>query len=319
MARPHSWRDLKPGLLTLAVLLLGGLAVLRYARVGALHGDTIGLVVLAGDAGDLAQGSEVWLAGQKVGVIDHIAFREPGTDSAYRLRVDLSILADAQPLLRRDSQARIARGGSLLGASVLALSVGTAAAPPLGAGDTIHAVASRRPAATLTQGLAEAREPLGELVDNVAAITEQFGERDGTVGAAMAGGTATEARRLLSSLGALTGRAADGDGTVGLALRDLELRRRVARTAARADSLRQLLGGDAGSVGRFRRDSTLVRQIAGVRDEVSILRALVNTPTGALGRARADGAVAAGLSALEAELTALIEDVKQRPLRYLVF
>lgn len=319
MARPQRWRDLTPGVITLAVLVLGGLAVLRYARVGALHGDTIGLVVLAGDAGDLAQGSEVWLAGQKVGAIDGIDFREPGTDSAYRLRIDLSISAEAQPLLRHDSRARIAQGGSLLGASVLALSVGTPAAPPLRSGDTIHAIGSRPPVATLTEGLAEARQPLTELRDNVVAISQGFGSRDGTVGAAMQGEATTEARRLASSIDDLLGRTTGGDGTVALAMRDVELRRRVSRAAARADSLRLLLSGDAGSIGRFRRDSTLVRQIAGVRDEVSILRALVSTPSGSAGRARTDGAIGTGLDALESELTALIEDVKQRPLRYLVF
>ncbi|MHB1224887.1 MAG: MlaD family protein [Gemmatimonadaceae bacterium] len=319
MARPQSWRDLTPGVITLAVLVLGSLAVLRYARVGALHGDTIGLVVLAGDAGDLARGSEVWLAGQKIGVIDLIDFREPGTDSAYRLRIDLSIRAEAQPLLRRDSRARIARGGSLLGASVLALSVGTAAAPPLLAGDTIHAVGSRAPATTLADGLAAVRQPVAELRDNVVGISREFGARNGTVGAAMRGEATVEARRLAGSLDVLLGHPAGGDGSLGLALRDVELRRRVSRTAARADSLRLLLNGDVGSIGRFRRDSTLARQIAGVRDEVSILRALVNTPTGTVGRARADGAIAAGLADLESELTALTEDIKQRPLRYLVF
>lgn len=318
MHRTQRWRDLTPGLLALALLVVTGLAVLLYARVGALRGDTIALVVLAGDAGDLATGSEVWLAGQKVGLVDRIEFREPGSDTASRLRLDLSILSEAQPLLRADTRAQLARGGSPLGASVLSLSVGSPTAPPLQAGDTILAV-GRAPASNITESLAAVREPLTALRDNVVAMSEEFGPQDGTVGAALNGNATIEARRLASAINTMLAGTSGGHGTIGLAVRDVELRRRVTGASARADSLRSLLGGSSGSIGRFRRDSTLVRQIAGVRDEVSILRALAATPSGTVGRARNDGAITAGLAALEAELTALVDDVKRRPLRYLAF
>lgn len=319
MPRPVHWRDLIPGLAVLALIALGALAVLRYARVGALHGDTIGLVVFTGDAGDLTNGSEVWLAGQKVGLVDAIDFREPGSDTARRLRIGISVRAEAQPLLRADSRARVAKGGSLLGASVLALSVGSPGAAVLEAGDTIRAVGSAPVAGDLTTSLSEVRIPLAELTDNVVALTQAFGGQRGTVGAAVNGRPAAEVGRLARALSAVMDRTSDGTGTVDLLLRDVELRRRLTRTAARADSLRQLLAGGSGTLGRFRRDSTLVRQIAGVRDEVTILRALVGTPTGTVGRARTDGAIAAGLAELETELTTLVDDVKRHPLRYVVF
>ncbi len=318
MYRLQSWRDLTPGLIAFALIFVAAFGILRYARVGALHGDTIKLVVLAGDAGDLANGSEVWIAGQKVGLVETISFREPGSDTAYRLRLDLSVLSHAQPLLRTDSRARIARGGSLLGASVLALSVGSHSAGPLLDGDTILAI-NRAPVSSFTEGLAAVGEPLTALRDNVVAMTGEFGAHEGTLGAILSGDSRRQATELAGTIDAFQARVAGQRGTLPLAMNDVALRRRLATVSARADSLRELLASDAASVGRFRRDSTLVRQIAGVRDEVSIVRALVSTPVGTVGRARADSALVLGLGALEAELASLMEDVKRRPLRYLIF
>ncbi len=318
MQRPHSWRDLTPGLIVSVLLIVAAIGILRFARVGALHGDTMALVVLAGDAGELANGSEVWIAGQKVGLVEKIDFREPGSDTAYRLRLELSVLAHARPLLRTDSRARIAPGGSLLGASVLALSVGSATAPSLSDGDTILAV-GRAVVSTFTEGLEEVREPLTALRENVVAMTSEFGTHDGTLGAILNGDASTQAVRLAGAIDAMYSNASSKRGTVALAMNDAALRKRLVATSARADSLRQLLASNAGSLGRFRRDSTLVRQIAEVRDEVSILKTLVSSTDGTIGRARTDSAITVGLSALEAELARLVDDIKRRPLRYLIF
>ncbi len=318
MHRHHSWRDLTPGLIAVALMIVAAIGILRFARVGALHGDTIKLVVLAGDAGDLANGSEVWVAGQKVGLVDSIGYREPGSDMAYRLRLDLSVLSHARPLLRTDTRARIAPGGSLLGASVLALSVGSVTAAPLTDGDTILAI-GRAVVSTFTEGLEAVREPLSALRENVVSMTSDFGTHDGTLGAILTGEARAQAADLAGAIDAMYTRTSSQQGTVALAMNDVVLRQRLTTASARADSLRQLLGSSSGSLGRFRRDSTLVRQIAGVRDEVSILKALVSTPEGTIGRARADSALTVGLSALEAELARLVDDIKRRPLRYLIF
>jgi hypothetical protein len=96
-------------------------------------------------------------------------------------------------------------------------------------------------------------------------------------------------------------------------------RRRVAQATARADSIRLLLAMPSGTVGRFRRDSTLAAQITAVRAEVTAVRALLDEPTGAAGRVLHDGVLARQLAELEAELGVLAADVRDRPLRYIVF
>lgn len=322
MPRTPPWRELIPGVTTIVVILLGSLAVMRYARIGALHGDTFSLVVLAGDAGDLAKGSEVWLAGQKVGLVDAISFRPPSSDSAYRLRLDLSILEAAHPLLRSDSRARIATGGTLLGASVLALSVGTPDGHTLRDGDTLFAQRRVAPS-SLTGQIGELAGPASELRREVSALLDQSGAPGGMLDAVRAGGATVELGRLAAALRQLSSQldGTDGshEGTLTLARRDPRLRERSGRLRASADSVRALLAGESGTLGRFRRDSTLARSVAELRDEASILRALASSPEGTAGRLRADSTLATGLATVEAELAALVADMKRHPLRYISF
>jgi hypothetical protein len=56
-----------------------------------------------------------------------------------------------------------------------------------------------------------------------------------------------------------------------------------------------------------------------LRDEVALARALLDSPRGTAGRARQDAALAEELTAAQAELTALIADIKARPFRYVAF
>ena len=77
MARRLVWSDVRGGLLALLVLVAISVATLKYARVGALHGDRIRLYARAGEARGILKGSEVWLLGQKVGLVTDIRFLSP--------------------------------------------------------------------------------------------------------------------------------------------------------------------------------------------------------------------------------------------------
>lgn len=321
LPRTPPWRDLVPGIVAIALVLAGAFVIARYARVGAVHGDTFPLVVFAGDVGDLAKGSEVWLGGQKVGLVDGIGFRSTDSDTAYRLRMDLTVLERARPLLRTDSRARVATGGTLLGASVLALSVGTPAARPLQDGDTILAQ-PRIPPASLTERVSDLAGPATELRDNVLALTRGGSISQGTLGQLARGEAVEQLARLTAAIRAFPGGDELGEagrGSVALAMHDVQLRERSSRLRASTDSLRALLSSGTGTLGRFRRDSTLPVRVAELRDEAARLRALVAGPGAAVEGTRSDSALSAGLTGLHAELDALFSDMKRRPLRYLWF
>ena len=319
MARPTRWRDLVPGLLSVAVLATIVAAVLVFARVGALRGDTLRLVVLAGSSRELLAGSEVWIAGQKVGVVEAIEFRSATTDTSERLAITVEVLEAARPQLRADTRAEFKTGGSLLGAPIVALVGGSAAAPRLEDGDTIHAQASIDPQ-SVTAGFARAGEEFPALRENLGAILTGLRDADGTLGAASRGEAFASVGELGARLGRLGRSLGPDHGSLGPLLAERgAVRGRVARAQARADSVRRLLDSPTGTFGRFRRDSALAVQIAAVRDEVAIVRALIDLPAGTAGRAVHDAVLADELARLQVQLDALIADVKARPFRYVVF
>src|SRR3982751_6357415 len=138
MAREHEWSELRGGMI--AALGIAGvvLIVLLFARVGALHGRKITLYVVTDDATGVLPGTEVWLGGKKEGVVKDISFRPPTTDTLERLVLTTDFLEEALVSVRRDSYAQIKPGGSLIGAPIVYIALGTANSPQLRDGDTIR-------------------------------------------------------------------------------------------------------------------------------------------------------------------------------------
>src|SRR5512138_567856 len=105
MARNLEWRDLKLGAIGLTIIVAGALSVLLFARVGALHGDTTDIYVVTDEAPGVLNGTEVWLSGEKVGLVRDVHFRSVNTDTLKRLAIHLEILSDRMPFIRKDAYA----------------------------------------------------------------------------------------------------------------------------------------------------------------------------------------------------------------------
>lgn len=311
------WRGLLPGVIIVALIAAFAVAVLVYARVGRLHGDTYRLYILTDAARGVIKGTEVWLAGQKIGLVAEIRFAPPGRDTLSRLAIELQLLEEVQELIRDDSFGQIRSGGSLIGAPVVYLTPGTAARPVLANGDTVRA----KPQVD-TEGLTSAVALAGrelpivireakQVRDDMRRATSQLSELQDNGGVSLS--------VVGSRAAGITRRATRGGGTVPLLMRDRTVRDRVSTAMHRADTIRALLASEATSYGRFKRDSSLVREIAAVRDEMSILRGLIEQSRGTAGRMVNDKAVTAALASAEKELGRTIEDIKRDPLRYVRF
>lgn len=326
MAQQLTWRQLLIGLVTLATIIGAALAVLLFARVGALRGDRIKLYVRSQEARGVMKGTEVWLAGQKVGLVNVVRFLPAAADTSHRVVMDIDILEQYALHIRHNSPIQIRAGGSLIGTPVVAIDAGAGGSPHIVDGDTLIA----RPqgdAETVTSQIAIASRQLPEIIANVKLLNAQLNEVRGTAGAVM---NDQEGRQQLEVLRGratrLTRSATAGTGTIGLALRGGEggapggaLGDRARHAMASADSLRLLVSSGTSSVGRFRRDSTLLRSVSSLRAEVSIVKALLAEPRGTAGRAMADSAITRELSAMERELGVLMDDIKRRPQRYIAF
>lgn len=291
--------------------------VLIYARVGRLHGDTYHVRMLTDAARGVIKGTDVWLAGQKVGIVSDIQFMPPAQDTMQRLLIELQLLERARDLVREDSYAQIRSGGSLIGSPVVYLTVGTPATPRLQEDDTVKAK-PQVDTEGLTSAVATAGKQFPEIIRQAKELREDMRSATSRLTRLQDDGGVT-IDGVGSRAAGLTRRATRGTGTIPLLMRDRAVGARVSSAMQSADTLRALMASESRSLGRFTKDSTLVREIAALRDEVSILRALIDQAEGTAGRAVKDRAVMEALASVERELTQTIDDLKRDPLRYVNF
>lgn len=116
------------------------------------------------EVGGLAEGATVRLAGVQIG---RVAGVELPSQPGGKVRVDLSIARQFTDRVRKDSVARIETQG-LLGDKIIEISVGTAGAPPIKAGDVI---ASKDPA-----DLGQVVSQGAQTVKDVAAVASSLRE-----------------------------------------------------------------------------------------------------------------------------------------------
>lgn len=316
MSKPTRWQDLKIGILSTLGVVVVALGVLIFGRVGTLHGKTFTLYVTTGEARGVIRGTEVWLDGQKVGLVRGIGFQPPSTVPRDRLVITLKVLSSAKEHIRLDTRVQVRAGTSVIGDQVVYLSSGTAKMREVAAGDTIHAT-RQVDFESESSRAAEASKEFPEIIDNVKLLTAQLKSVNSTLGALGVdqGDSRIEQVKLRASR--LMTRLSSGDGTIPMAMSNSDLlTARAKRTMAQVDSIRALVGSGDHSLGRFRRDSTLVGSVTRVRNELSALQQQALSPNGSIGRFRTDSAIVMNIHRDLVALDSLIADMKKHPLRY---
>lgn len=320
MARPLSWSDVRGGLIATIAIAVVSFVVLKFARLGALRGDTFRLYALVGEARGVLVGSEVWLSGQKVGKITSINFRSPAvSDTSTRIEIAMQVMDKYRPMIRRDAEAQIRNGGTIIGAPVVYMSPGTVKAREIRDGDTLRTKPQADVEGATGQFGSAAREfPL--IMKNVKLLAAELQSTQGTIGALLnsPGGTGGAELSRARVQAARLGAQLSGNGTIGRIMEG-GLSARASRVMARVDSVRALLASPNTSFGRLRRDSTLLAEVADIRNELSIIQALVDEPRGTAGRVLRDSAITNALAGARREMTLLFADIKKHPLRYLSF
>ena len=318
MPRSTSWKQLTVGLIALAVVTGVGLVVLLFARVGTLHGSTFRLFAVTSEARGIIHSSEVWLGGQKVGVVKDVRFLPPSASDSTRVLIDMDILSSAREGIRLNSSAQIRPGGTLIGAPVVYLSIGTAEARVVKQDDTLHAL-PQSDLETVTSEVAIASRQFPDIINNIKLLNQELHGVEGTIGAFSNERGGTQLRQAQYEAGRLASRLSSSNGTIGLALSQPTLGDRARRALARADSIRALVASPNTSFGRFRRDSSLLREVADVRNELDIVRARMASPNGTIGRMHADSTLMQALASTQREMTLIMTDIHRRPLRYVHF
>ncbi|HVX40999.1 MAG TPA: MlaD family protein [Gemmatimonadaceae bacterium] len=318
MASRPRWNDLIVGAIAIAVVAALAVAILLFGNVGALHGKTFRVFVTTDEARGVIRGTEVWLDGQKVGLVKGVGFQSANASPSDRIVLALDVLDRVRPQIRRDSRVSMRTGGSIIGNEVVYVTTGTARAQGVRDGDTIHAATQTDYEATTSEAT-EAAHQLPAIIDNVKLIGAQLRSAEGTLGAFGLDGS-TELARVRARTDRVMGRLSSSNGTVSMVLSQRSaLQARAQEAMAAADSLRALVGSNQHSLGRFRRDSTLTREIAEVRAELARVQQLAMSPNGTIGRFRTDSAIVRGLHRDIASMDSLFADVQKHPLRYIAF
>jgi len=316
MARQLHWKELTGGIIAAAVIAAVTLAVLLFARVGGLHGKKITLYVVTAEAPGILAGTEVWVAGQKEGVVKDVTFQPPTAPESERVVITTEFLTDAMPSVRRDSYAQIKPGGSMIGTLVVAISPGTATAPPLGDGDTVYA-RQRAAVANLSEDIGSVGPQFAALGAATKELADKINRPVGTIGNYRANGLA-DLPDVKAGMSSLTARATTGNGTIVRVMQG-DIRLRATHAMAAADSIRTLMGSNKGSLGRFRADTTLVTNATHVLAELDTLQALMSDPLSSIAAAHSDSALTRQLARTHTLLASLIKDAKSHPLRYIRF
>jgi hypothetical protein len=319
MARRTRWTELSIGLVATAAIIAASLVILVWGRVGVLHGDKFTLFVLTDAARGVIRGTEVWLDGQKVGVVKGVQFQSPAAPPKERLLLTLSLLESARSHVRHDSRVQIRSGGSIIGDRVVYLSSGTLAQAAIGDRDTVYA-REQADVEGMTSDAALAAGELPGILENVKLLGAQLQTAKGTLGALGVQDSRVSPALLQERAGRLMGRFSNSHGTVSLALNGREaLSQRASMAMARVDSIRTLVTSNEHSLGRFRRDSTLVTEIGLIRNELAEVQRLAASPNGTIGRARSDSVIIRNIHLDLAAVDSLFADIKKHPLRYIVF
>jgi len=315
MHRVTEWRDLKVGIIAAVTITAIVLFVLLFARVGAMHGDTSSIYVLTDDAPGVLNGTEVWLAGKKIGQVKDIHFRPVTTDTLQRLAIHTTISTDQLHYLRRDAYADIRPGGSLVGAPVIWVSAGTSAGSSLKNGDTLvtKSTGAMKPVGDKIEALGA---KVTVLTDSGLRVARMLNEQIGTLGRLAHSGlprVAAAGRQVAD----LSHKATSGNGSVALLLNG-DVRAHFGRILATKDSITRLMSSGNGNIARIRNDSSLMQRAAHVRAELDTLMKITGA-NGNVAKLRSDSTLTLQMAAARAQLTAIIADLKKHPGRYIHF
>lgn len=314
MPRTHRWSELKVGLISGAGILAIVLGVLLFARVGALHGKRGHVFILTDHAPGVLPGTEVWIAGEKVGLVNSIKFRPTSTDTSRRVIIETEILSKFMPQVRQNSSADLRPGGNLIGSPVVYISPATTASPELRSGDTIN-TKSVGIIKDVGENVTQLVSRLTVLADSTSKTIALLNSEAGAVGAFTRNGLPRIAS-VSGTLARLLGQARHGNGTAGLITRG-DLGARLSRVMAAKDSITELMTSGNGTLGRFHRDSTLSPTIGRLRAEVDSLLTMMSGGNTSLSRMKSDTTLAKELTRARAQLDSLMKDVKKHPRKYL--
>ena len=309
---PPPWRKLIGGIVALVVVIGGAFSIIAFARVGSLKGDTYIAYILADQATGIFKGTDVWLQGQKVGVVKDVGFRSLPSDTAVQTVLKMEVMSPYRPFIRKDSPVEFKPGGTYVGAQVVALRIGSSTAPALEPGDTLTRVSVIDPDLRSNE-LTEAGQDFPQIVSSLRAIGNDLSKTQSQFTAL--GEHSSGLSLVIKHLSQFETRR---KGTLSLIIRDRSLAARAQAALTLGDSLLEI-AQEPGTLTRFKADSALRLALASTRAELDSVRVRIAREDGAAGRFLADNALKRDLEVLSNQIARTLADFGKRPERYSPF
>lgn len=302
--RKDAKRALTGGLIVLGLLVLA-LVVISLDELVQGRVETVDIVAELPESGGLVSGAAVWIAGHEVGEVIAVSLLPPSDTAGPRILATARIPEDYLPLIRSDSRAHLT-SAQLMGHRILELSPGTAAAPGLEDGDTVHAAYAPD---QLGIALGTARGILGD-VDSLAGqlrhVAALYRARRPAIDALQRSVVLASAELELVT-------ASYADGPLAGALRDARLAERFA--AVRAALVEIQLGLARYRTGPLGENTLALRaRVDSLRADLATLDSAAADPSGFVGRFATDTALAVAASRARAQLDSLTREMMSNPL-----
>jgi ABC-type transporter Mla subunit MlaD len=312
---PSNGRD-RRRLLFGSLLIIGilGLAIVIFFldAVIDLFTNRMSVVATMPDAPGLVTGSPVWVAGELVGSVRKIEFRQPSADPQERVALTLEIPERLRAHLGPGTHVRVT-SARLIGEPVVDVVPGPPGGPPLGGGDTLRG-GDVLQVSDIVDRIRAARAGFERLSDEFAALAASPALQDGRLRAVQ-----TRFAAVGRELAAV--RAASADGTLARLLRDPAfgatldaLGTRVQRLRATLGDARRDRGAEAAAVADAFRQLTV--RADSVSRQIATLQSEADAAAGTLPRLASDSSLAVALRRVQAQLDSLIQEARSNPFRF---
>ena len=317
-----SWRGLIPGLLIVTILVATALLILVRVGLGNIPGKKFTIYALTDEARGILRGSDIWLAGQRVGFVSDVKFLPAVSATTQpnesRILMQLAILSQYQNLIGRNSRAQVRTGTRILGNPVLHVSLGTIDQPTIVAGDTIYTLPQFDPD-EMAANLEAVMALFPQMKRDLTLVLSSASHVDSIMTLIAPDPTGTRRSALQSLIVALQELIPRLDqGSLGSFMHDSTLMTKVRSASAATTSMMGRFDIPQSSLGRFVSDTTLIPRIDSIAVTFQSILSTYESKFNFKSGSRAE-ALRLEIDRLNQSLRALRDDAKRHPFRYIVF
>jgi phospholipid/cholesterol/gamma-HCH transport system substrate-binding protein len=280
------------------------------------------------DVAGLEKGNEVWVYGTKAGRVERIVPDGKGT-------VEVTLLLDYDPVMRRDADVKIVPR-SALGGAVVAIHPGNATEPEMRL-EMYEGKSISDPIREIGETVAELKGPVREAVEEAKKVFKQIGEKSGpimdnleattenarvitddlragkgTLGALLKDDKMyQDVRSAIEGLRKIGDDANGGGGTIDMLLHDKTAASDLKATMANLRGLSDDLAAGRGTIGKLFKDESLYDRFDRAMKDISDLASAAKNGKGALAKLLYDEQFAKRFDTISEDIAAVTGKIRR--------